>query len=298
MVFPDFSEFTFGYAVVRQIEEVLGGQTVVPSFPTQPEEANRGYDVSFLSHGVPLFIQFKRSEVMRRKSCREYKDKNTNFQPPIFRMHLHCSHKFRQHFLMQDLESKGSVAVYCTSAVEDKNALDAHYSDGKTFDASTFFRPLEINLPSLDVSHHVSFCRGSTRAWVYSSEGAPFSRDTVTFDDVLARLRTRRDVPVQAQIELLRELVDQFDRLGAEEMADRQRAKRDYQHLRALPPSDEYEDRALIAASTPVAIESPDAREARRKRTRGIESVVKRAAIEAFFEADAMLVSVSRKALA
>jgi hypothetical protein len=111
MASPNFSEFTFAYAIVRQIEEVLGGQIVVPKFPTQREEAKGGYDVEFdrrfFEDGVPLFIQFKRSDVMWYRSCLEYKAMKNEFKPPIFRMHLHRKDRFKQHRSMRALQRNG-----------------------------------------------------------------------------------------------------------------------------------------------------------------------------------------------
>jgi hypothetical protein len=292
VAFPDFSEFSYGYAVVRQIEMILGGQTVVPTFPTQPQEADGGYDVSFLSHGVPLFIQFKRSEVMRYKSCREYKDKNASLQFPIFRMHLHSKHDFKQHFLMQNLESKGNIAIYCSSSVPDKNSLDRYYASGNIFDASAIFRPLEIVLPSLNEEHHVSFCTTSDKAWVYSKEGVAFERSTSGLHGLLSQLRQRARVSLEHETELLSEVADDFERLGGDRMAERQREKYIFQ------PSDMPQESDVMGSSgLTELVELENAREVRRARIREIKSVVKRAALHAFFEADAMLVSVSRETL-
>lgn len=294
MAFPDFSEFTFGYAIVRQIEEVLGGRTIAPSFPTPHEEAGKGYDVSILNSGIPLFIQFKRSEVMRNRSCREYKDEKAYLEFPIFRMHLHKSNAFKQHFLMQDLESSGNVAVYCTSAVEDKDELDALYGAGRIFAASTWFSPQEIKLPSLDEPHHVSFSRNDKTAWIYSNAGTPIVRASLSLEDVLTNLRQRREVPLEVQLDRLRRLVDDFDKLGSESMASRQRDRHGYT---SREPGGQADADNWLVPYIPYPLEASELREERRRRTRSIESVVRRAAIEAFFEADALLVSVSRKAL-
>lgn len=300
MAFPDFSEFSFGYALVRQIEEALGGQTVVPSFPTQPQEANKGYDVDFLSHGVPLFIQMKRSEVIWRKSCRECKDPSVTLSFPFFRMHLHRSNSFRQHFLMQDLEERGNIAIYCTSSIASKEQLDQHYFRGRTFDAAEIFRPLEIILPSLDEAHHVSFNARAMQAFVCSEVARPFIRSVAGFDDLLSRLRAHIDRPVEEKLAQLERLAGDFSQLGPEQMAARQRSRFVFP-ARERPTTElevvgrEYMDREYMETfDQPELIEM---RRLRHSRIQEIESVVVRVALEAFFEADAMLVSVSREAL-
>lgn len=290
MAYPNFSEFSFGYAVVRQIEEMLGGMVAVPTFPTQPQEFDGGYDVTFLSHGIPLFIQFKRSEVMRRKSCNEWKDNKAGLSLPIFRMHLHRNNEYRQHFLMQELEAQGHSAIYCTSSVINKEMLDYEYASGRALNAAATFLPSEIALPSLTDPHHVSFDNTSDRACVYSDTGQIFQRSMVGFDALLAKLRNRLSSAPNVELQRLAALSADFETVGASVMAERRRGASS--SLAANP--DDVFDRDILQQMPKQVGESPAFR---RSRIRDIESVVKRVALDAYFELDAFLVSVSRQEL-
>lgn len=284
MAFPDFSEFSFAYAVVRKIEAELGGLMAVPNFPTQNQEADVGYDVSFLSHRIPLFIQFKRSEVMTRNYCRECQHNKGGLALPIFRMHLHSRHRYRQHFLMQDLEDNNSIALYCTSAVETKGVLDRLYAADQIFDASAIFFPSDIDLPSLDEEHHVSFDRQRQRWCVYSDTSGAVEREVPTIKAAINRLRVRPAPSVDVELTRLRAIADDFANIGPARMAHRQREIRfdeeDY------PSKLEGED---------TTRELSERRE-RQDRILNIRSVVLQLALQAYFEVDAFLVSVSREA--
>lgn len=292
MAYPDFSEFSFGYAVVRQIEQQMLGQWAVPRFPTQPQEADAGYDVDFLSHGVPLFIQFKRSEVMQRRSCKECRDPSISWTLPIYRMHLHQRDGYRQHMLLRALERSGNTAIYCTSTVPAKRELDHLYASNRVFEAAAVFWPLEIELPSLHEPHHVAFNWSAALAAVYSEAGTAFEPRTPTFAHVFRKLRGRAETDTKEEVRRLEAFVQDFQARGAEAVADAERA------TIGEPDNVEYEDDVYYTAlpgfdATEIALGRRDAL----ARIRDIESVVTRAALIAYFEMDAFLVSVSKKAL-
>lgn len=293
MGYPDFSEFSFGYAIVRQIEQQMLGQWAVPRFPTQREEADAGYDVDFLSHGVPLFIQFKRSEVMQRRSCKEWRDPSVSWTLPIYRMHLHQRGDYRQHMLMRALERSGNTAIYCTSTVPAKGDLDHLYATDRAFEAAAVFWPLEIDLPSLHEPHHVAFNRNATVAAVYSEVGAAFEPRTPTFADVFRKLRGRAETDAREEVRRLEAFVEDVQARGAEAVADAERAA-----IVDQDRADEYDNGALYKAIAvlDMAEIALSPREAL-ARIRDIRSVVTRAALIAYFEMDAFLVSVSKEAL-
>lgn len=284
MAFPDFSEFSFAYAVVRKIETELGGQIAVPNFPTQNQEADVGYDVSFLSQRIPLFIQFKRSEVMVRNYCRECQDNKANLTLPIFRMHLHRRHRYRQHFLMQDLEDNGSTALYCTSAVKNKSELDQFYAAGQIFDASAMFSPSDIDLPSLDQEHWVSFDYQRRRWCVYSDAGGSVDGDVPTIKAVIDRLRLRAERSIDAELARLRAIANDFTNIGPEGIARRQREMEFDEDDHPAELEDEDTVREVFE------------RRQRQDRIQNIRSVVLQVALQAYFEVDAFLLSVSREA--
>lgn len=96
MPWPDFTELTFGYAYLRELERKYspgGTFPLAPDFISQNSEAEKGYDVKVSLGGtVLLFIQFKRSFVLTKGNAKEVVD-GTYSGPQVFRMHLHVSFK-------------------------------------------------------------------------------------------------------------------------------------------------------------------------------------------------------------
>src|ERR1700690_2714236 len=69
MIWPQFSEFSFGYALTDNlVNKVLTGSKGVPVFPSLQEEGKQGggYDVKIPLRSAPLFLQFKLPQIVRR----------------------------------------------------------------------------------------------------------------------------------------------------------------------------------------------------------------------------------------
>lgn len=193
MPWPDFTELTFGYAYLRELERHYassGGFPLAPDFISQNEEADKGYDVQVTLEGAaPLFIQFKRSFVLTRKSASEVQD-GTYPGPQIFRMHLHKRGAYRQHKALQRLEVAGHEVQYVTSQIYTRGEFVRAFTRQQIVSrASAHFLPSEIMLPNDTDDHHVSFKAHDTFGYVYSEEGRPFSRKIINFDIWASRMR-------------------------------------------------------------------------------------------------------------
>ncbi len=298
MAQPDFSEFTFGYGVTRYFEELYGARRVLPNFPTQNEEADGGYDVDFLAHGVPLFIQFKRSEVISTRRAREYKSYPAEWAKPTYRMHLHGHNKFRQHYLMQDLEDKGNMAIYVTSQVSSKVALNQYYGWNRMIDAAKIFLPSEIVLPNVHERHHVSFNRTHPGHRVYSEVGDQMPSKVRDETDLINLLRERAGMKREALQDSLVMFVDELADLTPESVAEKQRKKRPpTSEGRASVFDDEldgtFDDGLLGVNQSQRSITSRLFYE----RLKGVDNIARRAAIAAYHEADAHLIIVPISAL-
>ena len=203
MAYPDFSELSFGYCFLRELETryTYGGRfPKAPDFITQHDEATKGYDVEVALDGaVPLFIQLKRSEVMFGDTAREFLSVWFPSRP-AFRMNLHRSpkHAYAQHTALQALESSGEQVIYATSQIETPAELSAHSSSGTVISsASAMFSPNEIQLPDLTSPHHVSFYDHQSWAVLFSDEGGHFQRRFPSAEKWLSQLtakpRSRED---------------------------------------------------------------------------------------------------------
>ncbi|WP_339825508.1 hypothetical protein [uncultured Parasphingorhabdus sp.] len=199
MAWPDFTELSFGYCFLRELESryTHGGRfPKAPDFISQHEEATEGYDVEVAMDGaVPLFIQLKRSEIMTGDTASEFG--STLFSArPVYRMNLHRSRHhvtpgghYAQHQALQDLESTGENVIYATSQIPGPSELSIHCVNGTVISAaSAIFSPLEIQLPDFTASHHVSFYDNLPWAVVFSNEGNRFERRFPNADKWISQL--------------------------------------------------------------------------------------------------------------
>lgn len=196
MAWPDFTELTFGYAYLRELERrsAPGGSfPLAPDFISQNEEAEKGYDVEVLLDGAaPLFIQFKRSFVLTRSNAKEVQD-GTYPGPQVFRMHLHKRGAYRQHKALQRLEAAGSEVQYVTSQIYSRQEFNTAFAQQWIVaGASAHFLPSEITLPDYTDDHHVSFRAQDGYGYVYSEAGVQFPRKIANQDAWASHVRERR----------------------------------------------------------------------------------------------------------
>lgn len=158
---PDFSEFSYGYAVT----EALIGQNsrplrAAPIFPSLQAEGapGGGYDVNLPFAGFPLFLQFKLSSCMVRRSA--YEVQHGVLEPPLYRVHIRPTRHSQQHPMLLALEQKGFAVFYVAPVFHEAAELNSAYLAGNILDRSYFFPPSMIgDLPD-DDDHSISFRPG------------------------------------------------------------------------------------------------------------------------------------------
>lgn len=165
MYTAEFSEFSYGYALTDNIMHggfpATGGAPVFPSLFAEGS-AGGGYDVKIPLYPVPIFLQFKIPQVVRRRSFKM----PAGFAKPYLRMPLRTQ-KPNQHQLLLDLESGGDLVAYATPDFWETNRLDAYYASQAVPYQTNYFPPLRIG-PLDDGAHHVAYCPGHSDAWVLS----------------------------------------------------------------------------------------------------------------------------------
>ena len=158
---PDISEFSYGYALTEELIQRSGlSITAAPLFPSLFAEGKSGggYDVHLPFVGFPLFLQFKLSHCMVKRSAHECQQ--GLYLPNFYRMHLRPLKHSQQHNLLLDLESKGYPVYYAAPHFHLPEELNDAYMDNEVANRSVFYKPSEIGvLPDLD-EHHVSFKAG------------------------------------------------------------------------------------------------------------------------------------------
>lgn len=154
---PDFSEFSYGYAVTEElIHKHPGSLVAAPAFPSLIEEGQSGgYDVNIPLLGTPVFLQFKLSDYLERTSAKENRDGVLSV--PYYRMHLRATRYSAQHNLLMSLEAKGEAVFYMAPQFHLPEKLNMHYLNKSVIKNSIAFSPLDIGPLPTDGPHYVVF---------------------------------------------------------------------------------------------------------------------------------------------
>lgn len=113
MPWPDFTELSFGYCFLREVENryVSGSASPkAPDFIRQYTEATEEYDVEIAIDGAtPVLLQFTRSFGLNTRNAKKIQDGHYA-SPKIYRMNLHnrahtaSIRRFRGFFRQRGLE--------------------------------------------------------------------------------------------------------------------------------------------------------------------------------------------------
>jgi hypothetical protein len=145
---PEMSEFSFGFALTAELVHYYSiALTGAPRFPTQNEEGRTGgYDVELPRRGVPLFLQFKRSDCMVRGNA----DEASQLGVPYFRMPLMARHHSDQHALLLQLESQGHEVYYAAPRFHRMAELnDAYIAQVVATRTSLFYHHGLVHCPTI-----------------------------------------------------------------------------------------------------------------------------------------------------
>ncbi len=164
---PSISEFSYGFALTHELLGHIGPVRAAPVFPSLIEEGKKGggYDVKLDKPGYPLYLQFKRSDCMTRRSCKEISQYKLPVTPPFFRFHLTESGRSDQHQLLLDLDNGYNEVYYAAPVFHRVQELDRAYQAAAVHLRSIYVKPQDIG-PLDSLPHHVAFDR--RRAWLFS----------------------------------------------------------------------------------------------------------------------------------
>ena len=137
---PHFSEFSYGFALTREIcARQWGGLQAAPVFPSLIEEGRLGggYDVRIEQPGFPLYLQFKLSEYMSRSSAKEW----DCFGSGYYRFRIRSN----QHQLLCQLDSgPDNIVLYAAPVVWRIDDWNCAFINESVVQNSAFFRPRDI----------------------------------------------------------------------------------------------------------------------------------------------------------
>jgi hypothetical protein len=165
MYHSTFTEFSFGYALTDNImHSGLPATPTVPVFPSLIAEgsAGGGYDVKIPLYPVPIFLQFKIPQVVRRRTIKM----PPSFNKPYLRMHLRTKRP-NQHSLLCDLEASGKLVAYATPDFWQISELDRYFTALEVPLRTRYFSPSRIG-PLDDKPHEVAYCPGNPATWLFS----------------------------------------------------------------------------------------------------------------------------------
>lgn len=155
---PDISEFSYGYALTDELIHWHGtNMTAAPVFPSLYKEGQPGggYDVMLQRPGLPLFLQFKLSDRMVRKTAQEVKD--GLFSIPFYRMYIRPARHSEQHEMLLDLEMRGNEVYYSAPAFHTPEELNDAYLNHNVKNRSLWLRPSAIGPLPDAFDHYVAF---------------------------------------------------------------------------------------------------------------------------------------------
>lgn len=155
---PTFSEFSYGFAVTNEFAGLLN-LSVAPIFPSLLEEgkAGGGYDVKFDKPGLPLFLQFKRSERMILHTAREFGLRGCSITLPYHRFPITPSSKSRQHRMLLNLDTPNNRVYYVAPRFHRVEHLNDAWQAQEVLARSLFLPPRSIGPMPDSGKHSIAF---------------------------------------------------------------------------------------------------------------------------------------------
>lgn len=156
---PDFSEFSYAYAVTREIEEVannyLGASLGPPLIPSLQQERDLGYDVEIAAVRLTMFLQFK----LGWHVSRPHTDSPTwwHVNAEHYRIEFPAGH--HQLPSLQLLEQKvalrghPTLVYYYAPGFHEATAFTVHYASSEVLTHSYGCRPGSV--PADGARHHL-----------------------------------------------------------------------------------------------------------------------------------------------
>lgn len=146
---PDISEFSYGFALTSELIHYYQFPLIsAPIFLTQHQESKSGgYDVALPRQGRPLFVQFKRCDILTTTGAKHAVEMGL----PYYRMYLRATRYSQQHPLLLKLENEGEV-FYVAPRFHTSVELNKYYFANSIADRSSFIEPSTIG--SIDDSNH------------------------------------------------------------------------------------------------------------------------------------------------
>jgi len=244
------SEFSYGFALTN---EIVGWQQLdtAPIFPSliQEGQAGGGYDLHLDYPGLPVFLQFKRSDCMKGGNAREYQ-LIQNLRRPYHRFEITDASTSEQHRMLIDLEDNTNIVLYAAPRFHTPEQFNQAWQHQTVSSRSIFVSPNEIgNLPN--GRHTIAFDR--RRAWVCSE---PKEIKTLSARKLISKITKtieKAETPLRQLIPNLLETVQEIDEIR-QTGEYREDYNPDVQYKIASPDYEEEGSLIETAISEPLGI--------------------------------------------
>lgn len=221
---PEISEFSYGFALTNELVGWLD-LSAAPIFPSLLEEgkAGGGYDVKLDHPAAPLYLQFKRSEYMRRRSAREYRsvrDQSGELAVPFYRFPITEATKSDQHELLLALDAKPNHVFYAAPRFHRLTEINDAWRASAVASRSVFVAPSEIG--TLDDERHTVAFDGSN-SWVCSYPRSIRALNSRDVSDKLQSSLQEDTRPLRARLSVLVAELRDAERRGRERIFEKRR---------------------------------------------------------------------------
>ena len=259
---PEISEFSYGFALTNELVGWVA-LSAAPVFPSLIEEgkAGGGYDVKLERPGVPLFLQFKRSHCMVRRTAKEHQAVvalGGTLNVPYYRFPITEAATSDQHELLLALDDGSNLVFYAAPRFHRRNEINQAWSRADVARRSLFVAPWAIG-PLDDAQHHVAFDGGNT--WLCSE---PRTLEVLTsrgLEDKLNGFLKEHDQPLGERLPSLVAKMHEAERRGREK-AELRRSSETPQDVPISDKGDvpvvETLARKSIVEGEPVSVSPPE----------------------------------------
>jgi hypothetical protein len=138
VVKPVFSEFSYGFALTHElVKRFRAAVAGAPTFPSLIEEGRAGgYDVGMPMQGWTIFLQFKVSQFMKRKTAMHWDE----YRHPYYRFPIRPATYSGQHRFLLELadEASAHLVAYVAPAFHDIEMLNDHFLNERVADNSVW----------------------------------------------------------------------------------------------------------------------------------------------------------------
>lgn len=177
---PEFSEFQFAYSVTRELGSNVLKDSWFPHFPTQNQEGDLGYDLSFSDGISVLLIQYKCSKYLKDGRA---KDKHWDcYQDPFYRFKVRTSKSrsnLKQHELLCNQAQNWNFVYYVAPQFVKWDDYQNFARNETVIDNSIFINCEDAPTRFDDKDHHICHRPEDDKARFFSESSDPPTIDTL-----------------------------------------------------------------------------------------------------------------------